>query len=44
MCDVLFNGCAYAPFEEEVKELVVSLQVGKMYKSFKVIGDRTWGE
>lgn len=43
-CDVLLNGFAHAPFGEEVNELIVSLQVGKMHKSFRVIGHRTWGD
>ncbi len=41
-CDVLLNGSAYSPNGRSVKEVVVSLQVGSMSKSFKVVGNRVW--
>lgn len=42
MCDILLNGSAYAPGGRPTKSVIVSLQVGKMQKAFKVVGDRMW--
>jgi hypothetical protein len=42
MCDVLLNGSAYAPPATRATKLRVALQVGRMAKSFAVVGDRTW--
>ena len=42
MCDVLLNGCAYAPGGRPTKRVKVSLQVGGMKKTFNVVGDRIW--
>ena len=41
-CDVLLNGSAYAPRGKTTNRVLVSLQVGKMKKSFSVVGDRVW--
>ncbi|MEO1498418.1 MAG: DUF2169 domain-containing protein [Planctomycetota bacterium] len=41
-CDVLLNGSAYAPGGAPTTEVEVSLSVGSMKKSIKVIGKRTW--
>ena len=41
-CDVLLNGSAYAPGGKTTNRVSVSLQVGKMKKSFNVVGDRVW--
>lgn len=40
--DILLNGTAYAPRGLPVTEFLVSLRVGMMKKSIKVVGDRTW--
>ena len=39
---VVLNGTAYAPQGKPVNEFVVSLRVGDMHKSIKVVGHRTW--
>jgi hypothetical protein len=41
-CDVLLNGSAYAPGGRSVTRVTVSLRVGTMTKSFKVVGNRGW--
>lgn len=41
-CDVLFNGCAYAPNGRFVTELQVDLQIKSVNKSFRVTGNRLW--
>lgn len=43
-CDVLLNGCAYAPNGEPVTKVDVALDVGSMSKRFVVKGNRTWSE
>ena len=42
-CDVLLNGSAYAPRGRATEFVDVSLSVGSMRKSFRVVGDRTFG-
>ncbi len=41
-CDVLLNGSAYAPQGKPANLVTVSLQFGKMQKSFNVVGNRVW--
>lgn len=41
-CDVLLNGSAYALGGKPTDRVTVSIQVGKMKKSFNVVGDRIW--
>ncbi len=41
-CDVLFNGCAYAPYGDPTRHVTVRIQVGEMDKQFVVHGPRTW--
>jgi hypothetical protein len=41
-CDVLLNGSAYAPGGKEVQSVTVAATVGRMRKSFEVVGDRVW--
>ncbi len=41
-CDVLFDGCAHAPAGKPAPRVQVGLRVGKMMKSFEVVGDRFW--
>lgn len=41
-CDILLNGTAYAPGGRAVTEVPVALRVGRMTKSFNVIGRRFW--
>jgi len=41
-CDVLLKGSAYGPLGRAVTHVPVTLQVGKLRKSFKVVGDRFW--
>lgn len=41
-CDVLLNGSAHAPHGEPTTRVPVTLRVGNMSKSFKVIGERYW--
>ena len=40
--DVLVNGSAYAPRGKPVKEMVVSLEIGRNKKEVRVVGDRRW--
>lgn len=41
-CDVLLNGSAYAPGGRPVTHVNVSMRVGTISKSFKVIRNRSW--
>jgi hypothetical protein len=41
-CDVTLNGSAYAPGGRPARRVPVSLRVGRMRKSFDVVGDRVW--
>lgn len=41
-CDVLLHGSAYAPRGRPVDRLTVSLRVGRLQKSFDVVGNRVW--
>ncbi len=41
-CDVILNGCAYAPLGKPVTKIPVSLKVGGLTKTFQVIGNRHW--
>jgi hypothetical protein len=41
-CDVLLNGAAYAPGGHPVQSVEVSLRVGRLKKSFNVVGNRRW--
>ena len=41
-CDVLLNGCAYAPDEKPVTKIQVGFKVGDLTKTFNVVGDRKW--
>lgn len=41
-CDVILNGCAYAPNGKATQKVQVSLKVGDLTKTFNVIGNRTW--
>jgi hypothetical protein len=41
-CDVLLLGTAYAPGGRPAPRVPVGLRVGKMIKSFVVVGDRNW--
>ena len=41
-CDVTLNGCAYAPGGKPAEKVGVTLSVGKMRKSFYVVGHRFW--
>jgi hypothetical protein len=41
-CDVLLNGCAYAPDGRPTDRVKVGLQIGAWFKSFDVVGDRVW--
>jgi len=40
--DVLVNGHAYAPQGKPVKEMIVSLEIGRTKKDVRVVGDRKW--
>ena len=40
--DVLVNGHAYAPEGKPVKEMLVSLEIGRTKKEVRVVGDRRW--
>jgi hypothetical protein len=42
LCDVLLNGCAYAPEGQPVERVTVGLRVGDWVKSFSVVGARSW--
>jgi hypothetical protein len=41
-CDVLLNGCAYAPGGRPATRVTVGMQIGSWSKSFAVVGDRVW--
>jgi hypothetical protein len=41
-CDVLLNGCAYAPGGRPAERVTVAMRLGTMTKSFDVVGDRVW--
>ncbi len=41
-CDVLLNGSAYAPDGRPTKSVRVTMRVGRISKSFNVVGDRIW--
>jgi len=41
-CDVILNGSAYAPGGKPAIRVRVSLQVGSLFKSFDVVGNRIW--
>lgn len=41
-CDVILNGSAYAPGGRPATRVPVSLQVGRLSKTFMVVGDRFW--
>ncbi len=41
-CDVLLLGSAYAPNAIPRERVKASLRVGRMYKEFDVVGNRTW--
>ena len=40
--DVVLNGTAYAPRGRPAAEFAVSLRVGSVHKSLRVLGDRMW--
>ena len=42
LCDVIFNGSAYAPGGRPVQKVQVMLQIGPVSKSFHVVGHRFW--
>ena len=42
MCDVLLNGSAYATPGTRATKLSVGLQVGRMTKTFAMVGNRSW--
>ncbi len=41
-CDVILNGSAYAPGGNPSTKVTVGLKIGRVEKSFHVIGDRIW--
>jgi hypothetical protein len=41
-CDVLLLGSAYAPVGRPAERVTVSIRVGRMQKSFDVVGNRVW--
>lgn len=41
-CDVILNGCAYAPKGQIVGTIDTYLSVGEVAKTIKVFGDRLW--
>jgi hypothetical protein len=41
-CDVLLDGCAHAPAGRPAPRVQVGLRIGKLTKSFEVVGDRFW--
>lgn len=41
-CDVLLNGCCYAPNEEPATQVSVGIKIGKVQKIINVNGDRVW--
>ncbi|WP_454063415.1 DUF2169 family type VI secretion system accessory protein [Candidatus Nitrospira salsa] len=40
--DVLLNGHAYSPTGKPIRKMTVALEVGKVKKEVRVIGDRQW--
>lgn len=40
--DVLINGHAYSPTGRPIKKMIVALEVGRLKKVVRVIGDRFW--
>lgn len=40
--DILINGHAYAPTGKPIKNMTVALEVGRVKKEVRVIGDRQW--
>lgn len=40
--DIILNGSAHAPSQQEVRELEVSLQVGSLRKCLRALGNRHW--
>jgi hypothetical protein len=42
MCDVLLNGSAHAARGKPVRQIDVGLRVGRMVKTFNVVGNRVW--
>ena len=41
-CDVIVNGSAHAPGGQPARQVRVGIKVGKVAKSFNVLGDRKW--
>ena len=41
-CDLLLNGCAYAPAGQPAERVKVGLRVGEWSKTLAVVGDRVW--
>lgn len=41
-CDVLLLGCAYAPNNNQIHNVVVELRIGDIDKQFRVFGERFW--
>jgi hypothetical protein len=41
-CDVVLNGSAYAPQGRPTRQVPIGLRVGRLTKSFNVLGDRLW--
>jgi hypothetical protein len=41
-CDVIANGCAYAPGGRHAERVRVGIKLGEWSKAFDVVGDREW--
>ena len=41
-CDVLLDGCAHAPAGKPTARVQVGIRIGRLTKSFDVVGDRMW--
>lgn len=41
-CDVLLNGCCYAPKGKATTQMSVGIKVGKVQKIIQINGDRVW--
>ncbi len=41
-CDVLLNGCAYAPNGKPASKVQVGIKLAQMSKTFNVLGNRYW--
>lgn len=41
-CDILLNGCAYAPGGRATSRITVSLKVRHLTKAFNIVGNRLW--